>query len=786
MAVSALQITVRGQVQGVGFRPFVFNLAQRCELLGSVANGPQGVSITAQGESAQLEKFVALIEREQPAMACIETMDSQEISPLADLSDFRIIASEQGEVDLGVTPDAAVCHACLEELFEPDNHRYLYPFINCTHCGPRYSLITALPYDRPNTTMAEFTQCSSCLAEYSSADDRRFHAQPNACSECGPQLSFHNATGKHLDDCDPLTEAFQLIQQGKIVALKGVGGFHLVCDGKNAHAIQRLRQLKQRDQKPLALMAANTASLAPFVVLNHAREQRLSAMDAPICLCPKGDSPLPEELAPDQAWLGVMLPHAPLHYLLFHLAAGQPNGTQWLNEYQDLILVMTSANRSGNPQVIKNTDALQQLQGIADGFLLHNREIYTRCDDSVVSMVAEHSSALVRRGRGLSPQYIALPFASDERLPLVLAVGAFFKNALCITKGNRAYVSQYIGDLDSAECCRQLNQTAQQLCQMLDIKPDLVVADLHPEFYSTTFAHRYAQQQKIPLIQVQHHHAHLAAVVAEHKLSLPALGLALDGLGLGDDGNLWGGELFQLDEGSYQRLASFSPVPLPGGDRAAKEPWRVAAGVLQQLGLSDQIVARFPEQQGAEMVTQLLQKQVNSPLTSSAGRMFDAAAALLGLKETNAYEAQAAMVLESQAFAYLRANPWPEEPLLIEVSTTHLNLLPLFSYLLDCEDQGYGAAVFHQQLIAALAQWLSCWAKKMQLNQVVLAGGCFLNQLLVEGVTEQLEALNLQVLRSEKLPCNDGSIALGQAQIALERARLAQYNKNNERSMLCV
>ncbi|WP_415904098.1 carbamoyltransferase HypF [Neptuniibacter sp. QD48_55] len=800
MAVSALQIEIRGQVQGVGFRPFVYNLAQRFGVIGSVANGPKGVTIFAQADKAQLDQFVAQLTSEQPSMSEIESLDVTSIAVEPGLAQFKIIQSEQGDLDLSVTPDAAVCQDCLSELFDPNNRRYLYPFINCTHCGPRYSLITALPYDRPNTTMAKFQLCHRCDSEYTDPVDRRFHAQPTACSECGPQLSFYCEDGQQLQCNDPVAQTIELIQQGNIVAIKGVGGFHLACDARNPEAVRRLRERKHRDEKPLAVMAANPESLQSYVELTDQRVQRLKAMDAPICLVPKRENstlvskePLPEELAPDQAWLGVMLPHSPLHYLLFHKDAGSPDGIQWLAEKQDLLLVMTSANRSGNPQVINNAEALIQLQGIADGYLMHDRDIHTRCDDSVVSMVSEQGSELVRRGRGLSPQYIKLPFETDAQLPSVLAVGAYFKNTVCLTKGNRAYVSQYIGDLDNPECCRQLNHTVEQLSAMLDIKPELVVADLHPEFYSTGFAQRFSQANKVPMLQVQHHHAHIAAVIAERGVQEPVLGLALDGLGLGDDGALWGGELFKVHQGDYQRLSSLSPIPLPGGDSAAKEPWRVASGVLFQLDRTEQIEARFGDQKAAPMISQLLQKNINTPMMSSAGRVFDAVAALLGLKEINAYEAQAAMALESAAYRYLKSHPWPNESLLIDTKQSPLNLEPLFARLLDCDDQGYGAALFHQQLITALSRWVADSAVKEGINKVVLAGGCFLNQLLLQGITEQLEAQNLQVFTARKLPCNDGSISLGQAQIALERANLARQNKNkndndknNERESLCV
>ncbi|MDO6563816.1 carbamoyltransferase HypF [Amphritea sp. 1_MG-2023] len=760
---------VSGQVQGVGFRPFVYNLARRLELAGTVANSAYGVDIWLEGEARQLMQFQRLLALEAPPMALIEQLKSEAVTPQG-YTDFSISQTQQGVLTVGATPDAAVCRDCLHELFDITNRRYHYPFINCTHCGPRYSIIRALPYDRQSTTMADFRLCDACEAEYCSPNDRRFHAQPNACAQCGPQLSFADASGQLQAD-DPLSAAARLIEQGLIVAVKGIGGFHLLCDARNPAAIERLRQRKSRPVKPFAVLGLNPPSLAAIVQLNEAREQRLQAQDAPIVLCP-ATSKLSAGIAPGLAWCGVMLPHTPIHYLLLHRLCAEPQGQAWLTQAQPPLLIMTSANRRGNPLITDNQQAMVELQGIADGFVLHNRNIHTRCDDSVVHGLSD-DMPLIRRGRGLAPQVIRLPQSG----PSTLAVGAFFKNTLCITQGDRAYVSQYIGDLDNPDCCQALATLAQHLMQLLEITPQQVVCDLHPDFYSSRFARQYAQQQGIPLFTVQHHHAHLAAVMAEHRVCEPVLGLALDGFGLGVDHQLWGGELLRIDGHQYTRLGHLPEQHLPGGDRAASEPWRSAAAVLYQLQRTEEITQRF-HQPAAVTVTQMLQRQFNCPLTSSAGRLFDAVASLLGICHDNSFEADAAMQLEARAYRYLQNHPWPELPPLIDFTAAgEPLLLRLLATLADAQDAGWGAALFHRQLIDGLTHWMIRHQPETRLP-VVLAGGCFLNQLLRQGLTEQLQQAGLTVYSAKLLPCNDAGISLGQAQIA---QLLANSNNNEQR-----
>ncbi|WP_210394946.1 carbamoyltransferase HypF [Motiliproteus sediminis] len=764
-----------GQVQGVGFRPFVHNLAERLGVIGQVSNDAAGVLIEAWADGRTLDHFAAALIKEAPPMALVDALSREPLDRNQPAQPtFTIAASGGGEVSVGVTPDANVCPECLQELFDPTDRRYRYPFINCTHCGPRYSLIRALPYDRPNTTMSAFALCGRCDSEYRDPTDRRFHAQPTCCADCGPQLELRDARGRITDAKDPIAATVRRLLDGEIVAIKGLGGYHLVCDARNPAAVARLRERKQREEKPFAVMGANLASLRQVARVNAANSASLCSSVAPIVLCPRQPNDTLIGIAPGLSWLGLMLPHTPLHYLLFHQAAGQPAGMEWLQQPQKLLLVMTSGNRSGEPLVTDNPQALDKLAGIADAWLLHDRDIHTRCDDSVLHGGSEPPT-VIRRGRGLAPRVVALNVDG----PPVLALGPYFKNTLCVTKSNRAYVSQYVGDLDNADNCRTLEQTASQLAQLMAVEPALIAIDRHPDFYSSRLGQQLARERGLPLVRVQHHHAHIAAVMAEHQLDGAVLGLALDGTGLGDDNQLWGGELLQVEGASYQRLSGLAPLPLVGGDRAAKEPWRLGAAVLHQLGLGDQIERRFASQPGADLIRQMLERGSHCPYTSSMGRWFDAAAGLLGIKPVVCYEAQAAMMLEGLAESY---GPATEESLRACVNANgELDLLPLMARLLDVADPAEGAALFQQQLVGGLSRWTLSRAQQAGLNRVVLAGGCFLNQALRRQLSEALRQQGLQVFTAERLPCNDGGISLGQAWVALQQWQQPPKTTNPER-----
>jgi hydrogenase maturation protein HypF len=551
-----------------------------------------------------------------------------------------------------------------------------------------------------------------------------------------------------------------LLRQGKILAIKGLGGFHLACDARNAAAVAVLRERKQREEKPFAVMLANAQSATAFVQMGIGEPGLLTLPERPAILLKKRancDAALPG-VAPGLAWLGVMLPYTPLQYLLFHEAAGRPTGLYWLETTQELALVMTSANPGGEPLVIGNDEALLRLSGIADAFLMHDREIVTRCDDSV-ARIAPGGLQFIRRARGYTPRAIKLARSG----PPVLAVGGWFKNTVCVTRGDEAFVSQHIGDLDNAAACGFFEESVAQLLKLLEVEPAIVAHDLHPDFHSTRFAADYARQHGVPLLGVQHHHAHAAAVLAEHGALETVIALALDGVGLGTDGGAWGGELLRVDGEHFERLGHLAPIALPGGDRAAREPWRMAAAVLHQLGRGDEIATRFAGQQAAPTVAQMLEQGVNCPQTSSLGRIFDAAAGLLGVKPVMAYEGQAAMLLEGLAAHYGDILPFDHG---WRIKDGCLDLLPLFSVLADEKNAERGAAIFHATLIAALADWVHLVAPAD--STVVGSGGCFLNQILARGMRSRLGAHGLHLIEARRLPPNDGGLALGQAWIALQ------------------
>ncbi|MHB9119320.1 MAG: carbamoyltransferase HypF [Burkholderiales bacterium] len=757
-------VRVRGVVQGVGFRPFVFRLALELGLRGWVRNDGDGVEIAVQGAAGAIRDLLQKLESEPPPLSRVERVEYRNAQLDGLLQGFTIESSRAGNAATSIAPDAAICPDCLAELCDPGNRRYRYPFINCIHCGPRYTITARLPYDRPNTSMAGFAQCPACQAQYEDPADRRFHAQPNACAACGPRLAMLDARGQPVAEGDPIAAALRRIQAGQILAVKGVGGFHLVCDARNAVAVARLRVSKERGEKPFAAMFANAASLAPYALVGGDEARLLESAERPVVLVNKGPgSGQLADIAPGMSRLGVMLPYAPLHYLLFHEAAGRPDGTAWLGEKQDLALLATSANPGGEPLVIGNGEALRRLQGLADAFLVHDRDILLRCDDSVMRWDGQ-APRFIRRARGFTPLAVKLPRSA----PSVLACGAWYKNTVCLTRGDEAFVSQHIGDLDSAAGCEALEHTALHLMGVLQIKPEIVAHDLHPDFFSSRFAAHFAAEHGLPRVSVQHHHAHIAAVMAERGIEEPVLGLALDGVGLGTDGRAWGGELLRVDAcGAFARLGHFRELALPGGDSAAREPWRMAASALHALGRGGEIARRFAYP-AAATVAGMLERGFNSPSTSSAGRCFDAAAGLLGVSGASGFEGQAAMRLESLAERH-----GPVAPLdggwLCEADGT-LNLLPLLNVLADMDDAAYGAALFHATLAHALADWLGRAALLTGLNTVALGGGCFLNGVLSRELSRLLGLAGFRVLQARSVPPNDGGVSLGQAYIAIQES----------------
>jgi hydrogenase maturation protein HypF len=763
------RVLVRGVVQGVGFRPFVYRLAQQLRLGGWVRNDGAGVTIEVEGRTSALADFVQRLRSDAPPLARVDAVDlvDQGLTLKVDTG-FVILQSGAGPAATAIGPDSAMCSDCVGEMLTPTDRRWRYAFINCTNCGPRYTLTRALPYDRAMTSMAGFAMCPACLAEYRSPADRRFHAEPNACPMCGPHLSLVDAAGAAVDG-DPVAGTLARIRGGEIVAIKGLGGFHLVCDARNATAVATLRARKAREEKPFAVMVANVASAASLAQVSPAEVALLVACERPIVLmrkAPGSDLGL-VGVAPGLAWLGVMLPYTPLQLLLFHEAAGRPPDTCWLAASQPLALVMTSANPGGEPLVTGNDEAMVRLAGIADAYLLHDRDIVQRCDDSVLRVVAGAEAAeeagsfqFVRRARGYTPRAIALAAPG----PAVLALGGYFKNTVCVARSGEAFVSQHIGDLDNAPTCRALDDAVAHLLAILQVRPALIAHDLHPDIYSTHLAARLAAELDVPTLAVQHHHAHIAAVLAEHCLEAPVIGLALDGVGLGSDGSAWGGELLRVDGARFKRLGRLRRLQLPGGDRAAREPWRMAAAALALAGQGHTIASRFADEPAAAALAKLLERGLNSPQTSSLGRWFDAAAGLLGVRRRMAFEGQAAMLLEGLAEHYGAVEG--DASLYATNAANELDLCALALRLAQESQADRGAALFHATLVEALAEWAARAAIAEGLQTVACGGGCFLNAVLARGLRSALKRRGLTMLQARAVPPNDGGLALGQAWVA--------------------
>jgi hydrogenase maturation protein HypF len=743
---AACRIRVTGLVQGVGFRPHVWRLATETGVRGWVRNDSQGVEIAAEG--GRLADFIDRLKREAPPLARVDHIETREAAA-EHFADFAITESQSSQhASTAIGHDTAVCADCLAEMFDPSGRRYRHAFITCTHCGPRYTVTRALPYDRPQTSLAPFPLCPDCEREYRDPADRRFHAETTCCPVCGPQLRLRDMQGKAIAG-EPVAEALRLLQSGAIVAIKGLGGFHLACDATNATAVASLRERKAREEKPFAVMVADVASLSRYAAPGEDEIALLESRERPVVLVAKrpGTDETLSGVSPRLTFLGAMLPYTPLQHLFFHDAP-------------ELALVMTSANPGGEPLVIANDEAQQRLAGIADAILDHDREILIRCDDSVRT-----ATQLIRRARGYTPRPIKLAKSG----PAILALGGWYKNTICITRGNEAFVSQHIGDLDNAATVGFLEETVAHLTGILEVEPAMVVHDLHPDFASTRFSVQFAAERGIPALAVQHHHAHIAAVLAEHGQVGPVLGLALDGVGLGSDGKAWGGELLRVEGAGFARLGHLEEIALPGGDRAAREPWRMGAAVLHQLGRGAEIETRYADQPGAATIRQMLERGTNCPATSSCGRWFDAAAGLLGIRPVMAFEGQAAMLLEGLAAAHGPVVPLAGGWALGADGT--LSLMPLMAALADMGeggDAGRGAALFQDTLAAALAEWVVVVAEREKMDTVALGGGCFLNRLLAADLARRLSATGLSVLMARQVPPNDGGLSLGQAWIALQ------------------
>ena len=794
-----LKLTVRGAVQGVGFRPFVFRLATELGLAGWVNNSPQGVFIEAEGPRAKLEKFLLQLETEKPPRSFIQSLEASWLDPVG-YTAFEIRPSETGGNKTAlVLPDIATCPDCLREIFDPKNRRHRYPFTNCTNCGPRFSIIESLPYDRANTSMKAFTMCPQCQAEYDNPRDRRFHAQPNACPVCGPRLEFwqrrtgfqpvsnSNKDGDRRDACptnnDALLAAVKAIREGKIVAVKGLGGFHLMADARNEKAVQLLRERKQREEKPFALMFPSLESIKAECEASPLEERLLRSPEAPIVLLRRLrqsqisnlKSQIAAGAAPGNPCLGAMLPYTPLHHLL-------------LAEL-NFPVIATSGNLSDEPICTDEHDALERLRGIADVFLVHNRPIVRHVDDSIVRVMLDRELVL-RRARGYAP----LPITLNPRLSTldsrpILAVGAHLKNAVALSVGNLVFISQHIGDLETEQAHTAFRRVIADFEKLYEAKPQIIVADLHPDYLSTRFAKETGRaelplgqdaRQRIPtVIGVQHHIAHVLSCMAENEITPPALGVSWDGTGYGLDGTIWGGEFFLVTDENVERVAHLRPFRLPGGDKAVKEPRRTALGLLHEISgekvfAQKQLatIAAFSAPELATLKT-MLAKKLNSPVTTSMGRLFDAVASLINLRQQIRFEGQAAMELE---FALEGVETEEAYPLPIENAEGRsknasriLDWSPMIEAILADVKSGIPVGIISAKFHNALAEGVVAVANHAGQNRVVLSGGCFQNRYLTERAVRRLQAEGFRPYWHQRVPPNDGGIALGQVIAALRQ-----------------
>ena len=741
---------VQGIVQGVGFRPFIYNLANRHGLNGYVSNAGAGVEIEVEGEPGEIERFFRQIRARKPPLAEITHVETQYLPPLSHQGFvIRESRAEAGRAVL-ISPDIGVCPDCLREMADPGDRRHLYPFTNCTNCGPRYTIIKDIPYDRDKTSMASFILCGACQTEYDDPSDRRFHAQPNACPACGPQVRLHDHTGRPLAGDDPIRQTRALLAAGKIVAVKGLGGFHLAVDATSDEAVERLRDRKHREEKPLALMSPSLEQVEQYARVDSLEARELCSARRPIVLLGKRDrSAVSGRVAPRNRYIGAMLPYTPLHHLI--LGGEFP------------ALVMTSGNRSDEPIAIENDEAFRRLAGIADAFLVHDRDIHLRNDDSVVRVV-DGRARLVRRSRG----YVPAPVALSWPLVPILACGPFLKNTICLARGENAFLSQHVGDLENLESFDFFEMTVEHFRTILEIEPEVIAHDLHPDYLSTRYA---LGLEGLRRVGVQHHHAHIASCMAENGVTGTLIGLAMDGTGYGADGAAWGGEVLAADLGRFERAGHFQYTPLPGGDAAVKEPWRMALAYLylafgrDLLDLPIEFVRRLDRDRARRILT-MIDRGVNCPATSSCGRLFDGIAALIGLRDRVSYEGQAAVELEMEmgdgdGLYPVRIDGG--EPLIIRHDPIIRGVVSDLSAGLD---RGTISRKFHNTLVRAFTEVCTKIRDTRGLDRVALSGGVFQNIFLLGALEKALLALGFEVYTHSRVPANDGGISLGQAVVA--------------------
>ena len=818
-----VRFVARGQVQGVGFRPFVFALARKYGLTGFVRNSPRGVVIEVQGLNANLTGFAYDLERRLPPLARLNGLEQEECKPVAGESAFTISPSTGGDSHaVLISPDVCICEDCLADMADPGNRRFRYPFTNCTNCGPRYSITRSIPYDRPATSMACFPLCPECGEEYANPGDRRFHAQPNACPVCGPEVwliagqsgqSTKEVPATHLKGDAAIRALSGLLADGGIAAIKGLGGFHLACDASDDRAVAELRRRKSRPHKPFAVMPVDLEGARRIARIGPEEETLLTSPERPAVICPllsqTSGGFVSSLVSPDTATVGLMLPYMPLHRVLLDYFA-EASRQRW-GDGRPALLVMTSGNPAGEPLCLGNREALEHLGSMADAFLLHNRDILIRVDDSVVRPLPGRGTLFYRRARGYVPRptHLNIPEAASPAPetpaapPVVLGVGAELKNTLCLTKDGDAFVSQHIGDMSTLETAAFHLEIREHLCRLLKVRPEVVVCDLHPDYLSGDLAEQLAKERGIPLLRLQHHFAHAHAVLAEHRHWGPALVLSVDGTGFGENGELWGGEVLYVDSSGpgapvHKRLAHMTPLALPGGEAAIREPWRIAHALLWRLGLlredgSGAIVGVGPDARGelassffappwlpehektARILPKMLEKGFNTPWSTSGGRLFDAVSALLGLCNVTTYEGQAAIRLEEACGpdadyggeAGTLTYPCPFRPVEDAPDCLRLGTIDLFTAAYADRLRGAPVPViarrFHSSLAVALANLAAHLAERLGVRHVGLSGGCFQNVALSLLLAEELEKRNLTPLAHRNLPPGDGCISLGQA-----------------------
>jgi hydrogenase maturation protein HypF len=765
-------IRVRGVVQGVGFRPFVYRLATEEQLAGSIGNNTDGVIIELEGPAPRVQSFLTRLRSETPPLARIDSVSIEDLKPLGETS-FRIVASEVlGRVSTGIPADAATCADCLRELLDPADRRYRYPFLNCTNCGPRFTITRRIPYDRPQTSMAVFPMCRECQAEYDDPLNRRFHAQPNACAICGPHVWLESPDGLKIDSPDPVTATTDRLMHGEVVAIKGIGGFHLSVDATNEQAVIRLRERKHRYGKPLAIMVRDLDAARDLCEITAEEEALLTTPARPIVLLhartragAQRQSVIAPSVAPGIPWLGIFLPYAPLQHLLFA-------------DSRVKALVMTSANLSEEPIAIDNDEARVRLGNIADGFLMHNREILQRCDDSVAAIV-DDGPQLLRRARGYVPLAIPLPIEA----PPLLAVGGHLKNVFALARGRFAYQSQHLGDLENLTGLEFFEHSLAHLMHTFEIEPQAVMHDLHPGYLSTNWARNWAEQRNLPLIGVQHHHAHIAACMAEHGIVEPVIGLSLDGTGYGTDGRIWGGEVLICslngpDPASFVRFAHLDYTPIPGGEAAIHEPWRMAFAHLISAGFSTEEARELTgaTDHEARLLARMIERNINSPLTSSLGRLFDAAAAVILDRRKVDYDAQAAIELEGIAIdeidSICREDYVPElsESGRIVSGGLVLRIDNLWRGVVNDLWHGVAkaqiAAQFHSGIAEGFIEAAAKAREQVGISHVVLSGGCMHNRRLTRLLRTGLEEKGFQVFQHRQVSPGDGALSYGQAVVA--------------------